>query len=249
MLYSDDSSADSLATATIKFSESTVKVSGSTTATLTFTEADSDNFEKVSYVATLKDSKGVSMGETAISTSYATGESSSTPYTRDITVNAPKTAGVYTLEVVFTETYAGADREIKVVRNLDVREPITLSVTVTNKDDSSLSITDGTFYFYLDGKRLDDSVSTTSIAIGGSHTFTYEIIENLKSGPHTYKLDTAGDSYSVDGLGKEYTFYYNQGSTSLYTYIMVIIFIVVALMAVWVYRKPVKNYGKPKARR
>ena len=113
-----------------------------------------------------------------------------------------------------------------------------------------VAITDGVFYFMLDGNKIEESKTTKSIAIGDTATFTYELLgSTLSKGKHTYSLVAADNAYNVSGLGTEHTFYYDQGNMNAYTYLMVLLFIIVTIIAVWIYRKPVKNYGKPKARR
>ena len=242
----DDSSADSYASADVTFSASEVKTSGTVTATLNFNEGDA-GFSKVEYSATLLDSTGKNTSATITS---STGSSDTVPFTKDLTVTAPSKAGTYTLKVVYTETIGTETKEYTVNKDLKVSEPVTLTVKITNPETSSLAITDGVFYFVLDNKRIEESKTTKSIAIGDTATFTYELLgSTLSKGKHTYSLEAADNAYNVDGLGKEHTFYYDQGNMNAYTYLMVLLFIIVTIIAVWIYRKPVKNYGKPKARR
>ena len=242
----DDSSADSYASADVTFSASEVKTSGTVTATLNFNEGDA-GFSKVEYSATLLDSTGKNTSATITS---PTGSSATVPFTKDLTVTAPSKAGTYTLKVVYTETIGTETKEYTVNKDLKVSEPVTLTVKITNPETSSLAITDGVFYFVLDGKRIEESKTTKSIAIGDTATFTYELLgSTLSKGKHTYSLVAADNAYNVTGLGTEHTFYYDQGNMNVYTYLMVLLFIIVTILAVWIYRKPVKNYGKPKARR
>ena len=242
----DDSSADSYASADVTFSASEVKTSDKVTATLSFNEGDA-SFSKVEYSATLLDSTGKNTSATITS---PTGSSATVPFTKDLTVTAPSKAGTYTLKVVYTETIGTETKEYTVNKDLKVSEPVTLTVKITNPETSSLAITDGVFYFMLDGNKIEESKTTKSIAIGDTATFTYELLgSTLSKGKHTYSLVAADNAYNVDGLGKEHTFYYDQGNMNAYTYLMVLLFIIVTIIAVWIYRKPVKNYGKPKARR
>ncbi|AMH93784.1 hypothetical protein AR505_0062 [methanogenic archaeon ISO4-H5] len=242
----DDSSADSYASADVTFSASEVKTSGTVTATLNFNEGDA-GFSKVEYSATLLDSTGKNTSATITS---PTGSSATVPFTKDLTVTAPSKAGTYTLKVVYTETIGTETKEYTVNKDLKVSEPVTLTVKITNPETSSLAITDGVFYFVLDNKRIEESKTTKSIAIGDTATFTYELLgSTLSKGKHTYSLVAADNAYNVSGLGTEHTFYYDQGNMNAYTYLMVLLFIIVTIIAVWIYRKPVKNYGKPKARR
>ena len=242
----DDSSADSYASADVTFSASEVKTSGTVTATLNFNEGDA-GFSKVEYSATLLDSTGKNTSATITS---PTGSSATVPFTKDLTVTAPSKAGTYTLKVVYTETIGTETKEYTVNKDLKVSEPVTLTVKITNPETSSLAITDGVFYFMLDGNKIEESKTTKSIAIGDTATFTYELLgSTLSKGKHTYSLEAADNAYNVSGLGTEHTFYYDQGNMNAYTYLMVLLFIIVTILAVWIYRKPVKNYGKPKARR
>ena len=242
----DDSSADSYASADVTFSASEVKTSDKVTATLSFNEGDA-SFSKVEYSATLLDSTGKNTSATITS---PTGSSATVPFTKDLTVTAPSKAGTYTLKVVYTETIGTETKEYTVNKDLKVSEPVTLTVKITNPETSSLAITDGVFYFVLDNKRIEESKTTKSIAIGDTATFTYELLgSTLSKGKHTYSLEAADNAYNVSGLGTEHTFYYDQGNMNAYTYLMVLLFIIVTILAVWIYRKPVKNYGKPKARR
>ena len=242
----DDSSADSYASADVTFSASEVKTSDKVTATLSFNEGDA-SFSKVEYSATLLDSTGKNTSATITS---PTGSSATVPFTKDLTVTAPSKAGTYTLKVVYTETIGTETKEYTVNKDLKVSEPVTLTVKITNPETSSLAITDGVFYFMLDGNKIEESKTTKSIAIGDTATFTYELLgSTLSKGKHTYSLEAADNAYNVYGLGTEHTFYYDQGNMNAYTYLMVLLFIIVTIIAVWIYRKPVKNYGKPKARR
>ena len=242
----DDSSADSYASADVTFSASEVKTSDKVTATLSFNEGDA-SFSKVEYSATLLDSTGKNTSATITS---PTGSSATVPFTKDLTVTAPSKAGTYTLKVVYTETIGTETKEYTVNKDLKVSEPVTLTVKITNPETSSLAITDGVFYFMLDGNKIEESKTTKSIAIGDTATFTYELLgSTLSKGKHTYSLVAADNAYNVSGLGTEHTFYYDQGNMNAYTYLMVLLFIIVTIIAVWIYRKPVKNYGKPKARR
>ena len=61
--------------------------------------------------------------------------------------------------------------------------------------------------------------------------------------------DTFGGQ--VTGLGPEHThtIYVEDKSYTFIEVTAVIVLIIVVLLMIWVYRKPVKNFGKPKARR
>lgn len=243
LVYSDEASADSASSASVELSDNIVATEKTLTATLKFS-ADS-GFTTGSYTAKLVNSEGTTQSSALSSTSGTIG---SVPYTKDITVTAPKTAGKYTLEVEFTATLDGNKTTQKVVKTIDVREPITLSVTISN--EGSLAVTNAPVYFYIDGNKIEDSEQKLTVAPGSSTTVSYKYFnKDLAAGHHTFKLVSSDASYNITGLDKTYDFYYEQGNNDLMTWIMVIVFIVVLIAAIYVFRKPVKNYGKPKARR
>lgn len=247
VVLTDDASAESVSTASIDLSDDVVATESEVTATLHFEEQDTSIFSSVRFEAKLVDSDG-STQSSALSTSSGTG--TSVPYTREITVTLPEEAGRYTLQVTFTESFSNDDDDkvINVSRVIDVREPITLSITVAN--NGSLAVTDATVYFYVDGQRIDDSEQTLTVEADGTKTVTYDFFDkNLSSGKHTYSLQAGDSAYTIEGLGTEYSFYYDQDSLDYMTYIIVFILIILIIFAIWVFRKPVKNYGKPKARR
>ena len=258
--FADDSSAESYTSTDVVLYDKNevnpikeVMTSGEFTAKVTFNEGGS-GFSKISYTATFLDSSGTNMGSTVIKSGGSITPVATNPYTGTIKMTAPSKVGDYTLRVVFTEIINEEQKEITIDRTVRVVEPIELSINVTNTIDSALAITKGVFYFHIDGQRIEASKLEKTIAIGGSESFSYKFLASdldLSKGKHTYTLEAAdaNNGYNVTGLGVEHEFYYDQGSMSAYTYLMVLLFIIVTVIAVWIYRKPVKNYGKPKARR
>ena len=77
--------------------------------------------------------------------------------------------------------------------------------------------------------------------------------EGLSKGAHTMALmgQVGPNDEDVEGLGAEgtVTFYVGQTSYTLVETIMVIFIIVLLIVLLFIIRKPVKNIGKPKARR
>lgn len=211
-----------------------------------------------SYEAKLVDSTGktVSNGVSPSSGDLDNGVS------QTLTVSAPDDAGRYTLQVVYTTevTYklVGEDGEVTTpepdklerTEELSIRvvEPITLSVTLTNDSNSAL---DGfAVYFYVDGNLMEDSRKTVSIDAGASTTVTYDWITDAGNGQHEFYVSAAGEEMvDVVGLGETHTFYIGDSDYTWLIALLVVVIILVLIIMVWVYRKPVKNYGKPKSRR
>ena len=76
-------------------------------------------------------------------------------------------------------------------------------------------------------------------------------VTDAGNGQHTFALVAAdgGNMADIEGLGVEHTFYIGDTSYTWMVVLLVLVIIIVLLVMVWVYRKPVKNYGKPKSRR
>ena len=212
----------------------------------------------IEYDAKLVDSSGntVSSGVSPSSGSLTNG----VPET--LTVSAPEDAGNYKLVVSYTVEVTYTDSEGETVEvpeedlvrdddtySIKVVKPITLSVTLTNGDNLDL---DGFgLYFIVDGEKMEDSFTTIDLEKEGSTSVTYDWIADASSGAHTFKVVPAdsGNLVSIDGLDKEHTFYVGDNDYSIYTTLLVVLIVIILLVMVWVYRKPVKNFGKPKSRR
>ncbi len=222
-----------------------VKVSGDLKYTLTY-DIDSN----LSFTATLTDSDGDTAG--SVSPSSGTLYASST--SRAFTVTAPSTAGDYTLKVTVTETVD--EEEVTYERTAFLRavDPITLSVTVENEGDAARSFI---AYFYIqDGDewtKLDDSKQTVKVEANASQTVTYDyIVRDVET--TTFCLQADDDAViggAISGLGTDnaHTYYTEENDYRVIEYICIAVLIVLLVIAIWIYRKPVKNRGKPKARR
>ncbi|MDO5861856.1 MAG: CARDB domain-containing protein [Thermoplasmata archaeon] len=212
----------------------------------------------ISYTAALKDSTGssVSSGVDPTSGTLTNGA------TATLTVTAPSTAGTYTLEVSYeieiTYVSSGTEEESETVEvdltdsrefTITVVEPIELSVTVTNNSD--IDLTGFGVYFYVNGEKLEDSYTTFDLAKEGTATVTYDWVTTASNGQYTFSIQAAdsGNLIQISGLGDEYTFYIGDSDYTVWIALLVMVVIILALVMVWVYRKPVKNYGKPKSRR
>ncbi len=217
-----------------------VKTEGQLTFEISFTETVSGKMESVNYTVKLVNSSGATQAN-AVDPSSGSMDSGDKV---TITVTAPKTAGTYTLTVTWTEDLsAGGIMTYTDSLSIRVATPITLSATVSNSGEADI---DTTVYFFVDGNKVEDSATALKVASGSSGTVSYDYYEpGLSSGQHSFYVATSDGSIVLDGS----TFYYEDGNYDWLNYIMAIIFIVAIIVFVYVYRKPVKNYGKPKARR
>ena len=229
--------------------------------TISYTNHDYDDREEmsmsVSYTAKLVDSDGetVSSGVSPSSGDLTNGVSAT------VTVTAPKTVGDYKLVVEYepSVSYKGSDGETVEVPEDELKKeqeyrikvvsPVTLSVTL--KNDSNVDLTGYGVYFYIDGEKVEDSYTTVDLAKEGSSTVSYEWVTDSPNGEYRFSVEPAdsGNLVQISGLGEEHTFYIGDNDYTMWTAILVIFLVVMLLVLVWVYRKPVKNYGKPKSRR
>ncbi|MBR6204936.1 MAG: hypothetical protein IKQ60_07850 [Candidatus Methanomethylophilaceae archaeon] len=218
--------------------------------TIIYTDSDHEEID-ISYSAKVVDSKGNTMSSAVYPT---TGEvDSGTPET--LTVTAPTTVGRYTLEVTYTGTYtdeSGAEVDIgKVVDRFDFKavEPITLTASIALKDPT-VDLSGYGVYFWVDGQKMDDSYTTFSVSSNGKGTATYDWVADASSGKHTFWVESAnGGVVDIKGLDEKHDFFVGDNDYSVYIALVVIFVILAIVLLVWVYRKPVKNFGKPKSRR
>lgn len=245
--------------------DSVIATSASEDYTITYNNQDynqySDVSVSVSYSAKLVDSKGdtVSSGVSPSSGSMDNGGSAT------LTVRAPSSTGDYRLVVTYDVdvSYTNADGETVDVSeddlaredtfNIKVVTPVTLSVTLTNDSDVDLSSYGVYFAMLQNGSwvNLDDSYKTVDLAKAGSTTVSYQWVADPSDGKYTFKVIPAdsGNLITISGLDEEHTFYIGDNDYSLWIWILVLFVIILIIVMVWVYRKPVKNYGKPKSRR
>ena len=179
----------------------------------------------------------------------------SVTYTATLTLASQDSSGNYKIAVVFTETvtFEGASEEktFTYEKSLDVKimQPITLSINLENTGKTD--IYKSTVVFYVDDALVEGSETEVTVAAGATTTVTYNYLpDGLSSGKHTYYIVSA-DETEIGGIGADHksTFYYNQGNNDLFIYIAAIFVVLMAILLIWVFRKPVKNRGKPKARK
>ena len=174
----------------------------------------------------------------------------------ELEITAPKTAGTYTLEVKYTCKVTGADDEVEYEDEttekmiIKVVNPVTLSVTLKGDVGSTLDPSGVGVFFYVDGEKVEDSYTTFTLNTNGTATVSYKLIDDLSDGSHTFKVVAAeGENAMIQGLGEEHTFYVGDKSYTALTALVIVVVVLLIVIMVWVYRKPVKNYGKPKSRR
>jgi len=246
-IMADDS--DAAATTSINFDSSSVATEDKVDVTILFNIADDYEQIEVTYTAKLTNSNGTTQSDAV---SPSTG-SLSPGVKQTLTVTAPKTAGTYVLTVEFVYTIDDGDK-ITVTNSakLNVVTAIKLSVDLTN--NSTVDVTDLLLDFYVDGKKVNSDPVKVSIKVGETKTATYDKYapDNLSNGSHVMTVKVNDESLLADnikGLDTSHTFYMGHSSYSLLNALMVIFLIIIVILVIYIYRKPVKNYGKPKARR
>jgi hypothetical protein len=165
---------------------------------------------------------------------------------KSLTVMVPSTAGDYTLVVEFLVDDVKVDEKTYAFKAVN---PIVLTVNF-KVDDMTLDLEEFGVYFYIDGEKMEDSYTTISLSANGTGKATYNwIADPDKSVSHTFYVEAVGSTAMIEGLDEVHVFY---ASDNDYTWIIVLSFVVLIVLIIYairVYRKPVKNFGKPKARR
>ena len=237
IVISDDASAMSFDLS----GDDYAKVDSSVTFTLAY-DVESD----VKYSAKLINASGEEMASAVSSGSSGTLYKSSSS-DKSITVRAPKDAGNYRLVVSVTSTDGAAIETL--TAPIKAVEPIVLSATLKNDASAERALT---IYFVINGAQVDDSKQDVTVPANGTKTVTYDyIVKNVSETTFYLVADEATFGGQVSGLGPDnaHTFYVDDKSYTWIEVIAVIVLLIVVFLMIWVYRKPVKNFGKPKARR
>ena len=240
-----------------------LKTGGTGTFTAVYNNTDYDDSDKytdvshdIEYTAKLVNSAG----ETQTSgVSPSSGDVGNNEHF-DLTVTAPSSAGKYKLIVDFEDkgSYKEVGSETTHTMNskghyeysIKVVEPVKLSVTVDVSSDSKVDLNAYGVYFEIDGKKMDDSYTTFSSNSDGTFTASYEYVADLSDGTYKFRVVPAdGSIVTIEGLDSYHTFYIGDKSYTAYIAISIVFVILMILVLVWVLRKPVKNFGKPKSRR
>ncbi|MBO6084449.1 MAG: hypothetical protein J6O90_05160 [Candidatus Methanomethylophilaceae archaeon] len=223
------------------------KVSGTLKFTMTYAIPGSTS---MTYKASVVDTGGNSAGG-SVSTSSGSLSGSGT---KTLTVTLPSTAGDYMLKVVVTDsTNAEEPVEYERFAYFKAVEPITLSVTLENNGEVARSFK--AYFYVLEGEewvQVDENGQNVTIEAGGSKDVTYDyIVRDVSKTTFCVQADDATIGSSISGLGTDHahTYYTESNDYSLVEYLCAGILIVLAIVAIWIYRKPIKNRGKPKARR
>ena len=246
-LIGDSSNVDG-STSYIQGETNLVEVGGSLKYQIMFFETAEFETLSLTFSALLKDSGGNTQSG-AVSPSAGTlvnGVEST------LSITAPKTAGKFTLEVTFKSSINGeANVETVKTQTVSVVEPIVLTATVKNVGD--VDFTDFVVYFKLDGKLLEGSKTTISVAANNTTTATYNmVVESLSSGRHTFQVVAGSENIGgsqISFIGGEGTFYVGSSEYGLFNILLGVLLVVLIIAVIWFYRKPVKNYGKPRSRR
>jgi len=216
-----------------------------TSRTITYTIYAEGGTEPVGFVATLRDSNGSTVGSVS-----AGGRTTVDMDGVTLTVTAPSTAGTYTLNVRFTYTDVDETTTVTKTAPLTVVTPIRLSATIDNSAGGAIVNMD--VWFVVNGERVVGSDRMVNIDAGARETITYDwATEGLSKGAHWMMLEgqVGPIPQMAPGLNEMTTFYVGQNDYSLIETILIILFIVLLIVLFIVYRKPVKNFGKPKSRR
>lgn len=223
-----------------------------------YNSSDYQDFNmSISYTASLIDRNGDTVSN-GVSPSSGDLENA---VPKTLTVSAPKEAGTcrlvvnYTAEVSYTTTDAEGEAQeqketIERTEEYTIRvvNPITLSVTLTNESNEAVQ---AGVYFYVNGERLEDSYTVLNLDANGTSTISYDWITASGTGSYEFYVGTVdgNNMVNIDGLGEKHTFYIGDNDYTWMIVLLVVVIIVLVIVMVWVYRKPVKNYGKPKSRR
>ena len=242
----DNSSDVDGATSYIKGDTNLVKVEGELKYQIMYSEPGDFETLDITYTAVLNDSSG----ETHRSTVSPSSGTLTNGSEQTLTITAPDSDGKYTLKVTFS---AKKDDEARVdtvkTQTVTVVKPIVLSTVLTN--NSSVDFTDFAVYFKVDGVLIEDSKTLVSAAAGKTAPAKYDlVVESLSNGRHTFQVvageENIGTATFIGGTG---TFYVGHSDYGLLNILLAVLLIVLVVAIVYFYRKPVKNYGKPKSRR
>ena len=232
-----------------------LKVSGSGDYTILFSYAEYSELEDatISFTAKLVDNHGDTQSSAV---SPSSGEVDN-DVGKVLTVTAPSSTGSYKLEVEFTLTYTNEDDEEEKETyspdsySIKVVNPIVLTQTLKLQADSKVDPSGLGVYFYVDGEKIADSYTTFDVSSQGTATVSYNWVADPSDGKHTFKvLPASGEEVEfITGLGEEHTFYVGDSSYTAIIALAVLLVVLMIVFMIWVYRKPVKNFGKPKSRR
>lgn len=244
----DEADADSYTS--ITGTTHVLKVSGSGEYTIMYSDPDLLDVDDVSIAFSAKlVNHGGETQSSAVSPSSGELDNGTG---KVIKVTAPSTTGEYRLQVSFAVKVGDDAREDKTeTYSIKVVKPIVLTQTLKLSKDVKVDPSGLGVFFYIDGEKIADSYTTFDVSSQGTATVSYDWVADPANGKHVFKvLPASGEDVSfITGLGDEKVFYVGDNSHTAMILISVLFVILMILVLVWIYRKPVKNFGKPKARR
>lgn len=221
-----------------------MKVSGKATFDIEYTLSGTEE-GKLTYEAKVVDGDGKTQSN-AVTPSSGSLESG---VSKSLTVTGSRDSGSYRLVV---EYFVGEDDDKKSVHKDTMRfkvvDPIVLKLNL-KADNTDVSLDKFEVYFVVDGKKMEDSYTFVSFSSDGTGSASYEWIADPSDGEHTFYVEAVSGSDMIKGLNEKHTFYVGETSYTWLTVVIVIILIILIILAIRIYRKPIKNYGKPKSRR
>jgi hypothetical protein len=244
----ESSPGSDAASSYIKGDTDLVKTGGTLTFQIIYYESEEFDTLTITYTAALNDSSG-SAQSGAVSPSSGTLTNGTE---KALTITAPSAPGKYTLEVNFKAAKDGGTAvQTQKTQTITVVNPIVLSATLLN--NSRVNFTDFAVYFKVDGTLIDDSKTLVSVGAGETTTVSFQWVTGaLSNGAHTFQL-VAGDenigSANASFVGSKGTFYIGHSDYGLFNILLGILLVFLVILLIYFYRKPVKNYGKPKSRR
>lgn len=173
--------------------------------------------------------------------------------TKRLTVTAPDSAGDYTLVVEYNGTVTVEGEKVDVSGSnralVKVMNPVVLKAEITN--NGSVMLDSLTVEFVVDGQVIEGSKKTVEdIKPGETKSVTFDwVTDSLSPGKHTFMAVSETELINVSGLNSENVFYIGHNDYKTATIIMALLLVVLVFVLIYVYRKPVKNLGKPKGRR
>lgn len=178
------------------------------------------------------------------------GGSSSSAYIMDgsrvVTVTASDNPGNYVFTVKFYKDSTKDEFYGERAMPLKVVEPV--NITLTLKNNTSTEITFRA-YLVVNGERVDEK--TITVKGNDDYEYKYEYITKDLRNDNVYKLcsDDENAKKVVHGLNEDRHFYTQQNDYMFFEVALTIIAIVIIFFIVWLARKEVKNFGKPKGRK
>lgn len=193
------------------------------------------------FAATLRDSNQNDVGFLGEGDGYGNIEGST-----NITVKMPNAPGTYTLYVTFSfadNTVRHKDWIISVV------QPYVFSAQVLN--EGGVDVNDVTVSFLVDGVLAGSKTVNLSAQSSAEVSYSW-VTAGLADGQHVSEIRIDGDNEFVTLYSgeKSYisTFYVGQQDYGGTNWFLGIVLAILALVLLWVYRKPVRNRGRPRGR-